>query len=57
MALRDEQHRRILANVFRTKLIGRTAKEPAEVRNAVQVGADGCDSEVASLQLLKHELT
>src|SRR5277367_6084061 len=52
-----EQHRLILANVFRTKLIGRTAEVPAEVRNAVKVSADGCGSEVASLQLLKHELT
>jgi hypothetical protein len=51
-----EQHRLILANVFRTKLIGRTAKVPAEVRNAAKVSADGCGSEVASLQLLKHEL-
>jgi hypothetical protein len=52
-----EEHRLILANVFRTKLIGRTAKVPAEVRNAVKVSAAGCGSEVAPLQLLKHELT
>jgi hypothetical protein len=29
----------------------------AEVRNTVQVGADGCIGEVAATQLLKHELT
>jgi hypothetical protein len=52
-----EQHRLILANVLGAKLIGRTTKVPAEVRNTVQVGADGCFGEVAALQLLKHELT
>src|ERR1035437_1491866 len=52
-----EEHRLILANVFRAKLIGRAAKVPAEVRNTVQVAADGCRGEVAALQLLKHELT
>ena len=52
-----EQHRLILANVLRAKLIGRTAKVPAEVRNTVQVCADGCIGEVAAMQLLKHELT
>src|ERR1700733_3030741 len=52
-----EQHRLILANVFRAKLIGRTAEVLAEMRHAVQVGADGCVGEVAAMQLLKHELT
>jgi hypothetical protein len=52
-----EEHRLVLANVFWAKLIGRTAKVPAEVRNTVQVSADGCLGEVAALQLLKHELT
>src|ERR1019366_1676119 len=52
-----EEHRLILANVFRAKLIGRAAKGPAEVCNTVQVAADGCFGEVAALQLLKHELT
>jgi len=51
-----EQHRLILANVFRAKLIGWTAKVSAEMLNTVQVGADGCGGEVAALQLLKHEL-
>jgi hypothetical protein len=52
-----EQHRLILANVLRAKLIGRPAKVLAEVCNTVQVAADGCRGEVAALQLLKHELT
>src|SRR5664280_2421941 len=52
-----EEHRLILANVFRAKLIRRAAKVPAEVCNTVQVAADGCFGEVAALQLLKHELT
>src|ERR1039457_2651476 len=52
-----EEHRLILANVFRAKLIGRATKVPAEVCNTVQVAADGCFGEVAALQLLKHELT
>ena len=52
-----EQHRLILANVFRAKLIGRTTKVPAEVLNTVQVGADGGSGEVAAMQLLNHELT
>ena len=52
-----EQHRLILANVFRAKLIGRAPEVPAEVLNTVQVGADGCSGEVAAVQLLKHELT
>lgn len=47
----------ILANVFRAKPIGRTAKVPAEVRDAVKISADGGRSEVATLQLLKRELT
>jgi hypothetical protein len=46
-----------LANVFRAKLIGRTAKVPAEVGNTMKVSADGCIGAVAALQLLKHELT
>src|ERR1035438_2528185 len=37
-----EEHRLILANVFRAKLIRRAAKVPAEVCNTVQVAADGC---------------
>src|ERR1035437_9519063 len=53
----SEEHRLVLANVFWAKLIGRTAKVPAEVRNTVQVSADGCLGEVAALHLLKHELT
>ena len=52
-----EQHRLVLANVLRAKLIGRTAKVPAEVLNTVQVCADGGSGEVAAMQLLKHELT
>src|ERR1035438_7522105 len=52
-----EEHRLILANVFRAKLIGRAPEVPAEVRHTVQVCADGCIGEVAALQLLKHELT
>ena len=52
-----EEHRLILANVFRTKLIGWTAEVPAEVCDAMKVSADGCGGEVAALQLLKHELT
>jgi len=52
-----EQHRLILANVFRAKLIGRAAKVTAEVLNTVQVCADGGSGEVAAMQLLKHELT
>src|SRR5450631_4124658 len=52
-----EEHRLVLANVLWAKLIGRAPEIPAEVRNAVQVGADGCGGEVAALQLLKHELT
>jgi hypothetical protein len=43
--------------MFRAKLIGWTAKVPAEVGNTMQVGADGCFGEVPTLQLLKHELT
>src|ERR1017187_9409853 len=49
-----EEHRLILANVFRAKLIGRTTEVPAEVRNTVQVGADGGIGEVAAVQLLKR---
>src|ERR1022692_3187342 len=52
-----EEHRLILANVFRAKLIGRATKVPAEVCNTVQVAADGCRGEVAALQLLRSELT
>jgi hypothetical protein len=52
-----EEHGLILANVFRTKLIGRAPEVSAEVRHTVQVCADGCSGEVAALQLLKHELT
>ena len=52
-----EEHRLILANVFRAKLIGRTAKVLAEVGNAMKVSANGCGGKVAALQLLKHELT
>jgi hypothetical protein len=52
-----EEHRLVLANIFRAKLIGRTMEVPAEVRNTVQVGADSCGGEVAAMQLLKHELT
>ena len=51
------EHRLILANVLRAKLIGRAPEVPAEVLNAVKVCADGCSGEVAALQLLKHELT
>ena len=39
------------------KLIGRTAEVPAEVRHTVKIRADGCIGEVATLQLLQHELT
>jgi hypothetical protein len=52
-----EQHRLILANVFGTKLIGRAPEVPAEVGHTVKVGADGRIGEVATPQLLKHELT
>jgi hypothetical protein len=52
-----EQHRLVLANVFRAKLIGRAPEVPAEMRNTVQVCADGCIGEVAATQLFKHELT
>ncbi len=52
-----EQHRLVLANVLRAKLIGRTAKVPAEVLNTVQVCTDGGSGEVAAMQFLKHELT
>src|SRR5487761_1299761 len=52
-----EQHRLILANVFRTKLIGWAPEMLAEVRHTVKIRADGCIGEVAALQLFKHELT
>jgi hypothetical protein len=54
-----EPWHRLLSSIarFRPKLIGRTTEVPAEVRNTVQVGADGCIGEVAATQLLKHELT
>src|ERR1700722_9615874 len=52
-----EKHCLVLANVFRAKLIGWAPEVSAEVRNTVQVGADGCFGKVATLQLLKHELT
>jgi hypothetical protein len=52
-----EQHRLVFANVFRTKLIGRAPKVPAEVRHTMKVGADGRIGEVATAQLLEHELT
>jgi hypothetical protein len=52
-----EQHRLILANVFGTKLIGWAPKVAAEVTYSVKVGTDGCIGEVATPQLLKHELT
>src|SRR5450631_3768923 len=52
-----EEHRLGLANVLRTKLIGWTPEVLAEVRHTVHVGADGRRGEVATLQLLKHELT
>src|ERR1035441_7234807 len=52
-----EEHRLILANILWAKLIGRAPEILAEVRYAVQVGADGRFGEVAAVQLLKHELT
>ncbi len=52
-----EEHRLILANVLRAKLIGPAAEVPAEVLHPVEVRADGCIGEVAASQLLKHELT
>jgi hypothetical protein len=52
-----EQHRLVLANVLRAKLIGPAAEVPAEVLHPVEVRADGCIGEVAASQLLKHELT
>src|SRR5271163_455948 len=52
-----EQSRLILANVLWAELIGRAPKVLAEVRDTVQVRADGGGGEVAAMQLLKHELT
>ena len=52
-----EQSCLILAYVLRTKLIGPAMKVSAEVLNTVQVCADGGSGEVATTQLLKHELT
>src|SRR5664279_4668855 len=52
-----EEHRLILANVLRAKLIGPAAEVPAEVLHPVEVRADGCIGEVAASQLLKHDLT
>jgi hypothetical protein len=52
-----EQSRLILAYVLRTKLIGPAPEILAEVLNTVQVCADGGIGEVATMQLLKHELT
>src|SRR5208283_5173102 len=52
-----EEHRLVLANVLRAKLIGPAAEVPAEVLHPVEVRADGCIGEVAASQLLKHELT
>jgi hypothetical protein len=55
--IENTEYRPVLANIFRTKLIGRAPEVLAEVRYTVQVGADGCFSKVAPMQLLKHELT
>src|SRR5271166_2095864 len=53
----SEEHRLILANVLRAKLIGPAAEVPAEVLHPVEVRADGCIGEVAASQLLQHALT
>src|SRR5271156_4996757 len=51
-----EQHRLILANVFRAKLIRRPPEVPAEVGNAVKVRADSGIGEGAAAELLKRGL-
>jgi hypothetical protein len=52
-----EQSSLILAYLLRAKLIGPTMKVPTEVLDPVKVSADGGIGEVATPQLLKHELT
>ncbi len=52
-----EQSCLILAYVLRAKLVGPAMKVSAEVLNTVQVCADGGSGEVATMQLLNHELT
>jgi hypothetical protein len=52
-----EQHRLLLANVVRAKLIKRAPEVPTEMGNTVKVRADGSIGEVATAQLLKHQLT
>ncbi len=51
-----EEHRLVLANVHRTKLIRRPAEVPAEVYDSVDVRADRGLDNVAVPQLLDHEL-
>jgi hypothetical protein len=52
-----EQDCLIFANIPWAELIGPAMKVSAEVLNTVQVSADGGIGEVATPQLLKHELT
>jgi hypothetical protein len=52
-----EQDRLVLADVFGPELIGTAMEVPAEMLDSVNVGADRGLGEVATLQLLNHELT
>src|SRR6478672_3833899 len=52
-----EQHRLILADMLRTELIRTSMKVSAEVLDSMDIGTDRVGREVATLQLLNHELT
>src|SRR5260370_40304995 len=51
-----EQHRLVLANVLRTKLLRWTPEVLAEMRHAEPFSRERCLVEVAAVQLLEHEL-
>ena len=46
----------ILANLFRSQLIGRLAKELAELVDVIGVGVDGTVGEVSQLHIFGHAL-
>jgi hypothetical protein len=49
--------RLILPNMLQAQLVGRTMKVPGKVLDRVNVAANSPRGVVATLQLLKHELT